>query len=85
LSLIPTVLVFCLFFSSFGIRLVIQLSIIILLFMGYILSELKIKYNSIVLLFFLFLIWASFLFFIGNAAEKLQRYEPILISFFLYC
>jgi hypothetical protein len=82
LSLIPAVLVFYLIFSTFGIGLPIQISIIILLFMGYILSELKMKYNSIALLFFLFLMWASFLFFIGNASGKLQRYVPIPISFF---
>jgi O-antigen ligase len=81
LSLIPFVLVFCFLISSFGINLVVQFFIVLLLFIGYIFVDFKIRYNPTIILFFLFFLWTFFMFLKGNATEKIDHYISIPIAF----
>jgi len=72
-NIIPIILFFSYFLSIIGIKLTILISINFLIILIYIIFISKIYFNKIVILFFLFMIWASILYFINDSIESIIK------------
>ena len=80
LSIVLVVFLFGAFFSSFGIRLSLQIPLVLILLIGYVLISWKLYLNTIIVQYFVFFAWVTVLFFRGNADGKVDAYIEYIIA-----
>ena len=83
LSIMPIMLLFGYLLSNLGIKLFILIPISFLTIFLYVLITSKLIYNKIIVLFILFSLWVTFLYFMGNAEDKFKIYFGFILSCFM--